>query len=429
MSAGTSGACSVEEDALARTMVSGMSETARAEMWAAQSQDLPAADAGSTDPQGLPVADTAYLQATFDEPEATTQATTFYPAGSWVATRAAPGMDSTLLPDVDEDAHDGLDLKFDVEYQKVDHSVFKQQLYDGLLDIGVQKKSLAVVDVALREGSVIAELRGPHFAVEDIRGKDLRKLEVMGKPPQVNPYPPLALPSLMEVADGQRSEAVYSTTSSALQEDFMRSTATRLADSASLQETLDPEASRTADPTALLESLRPGDDAGAERSEVGFSAASSAVEDDMLRSTASRLADAARAQESARPDSGGSSEEEVLSTRGAGNVAIDMAADLAAAAGIEEAELDASRRSDVSVGTTEAENDASRRAAQRALDKAAKMAQEVSQQDAAGTQPPPPPLAPGHSASSDAEVYMPSPGSPPSRTRWARRSPPTSSTA
>ncbi|CAK0905351.1 unnamed protein product [Prorocentrum cordatum] len=376
LSAGTSGACSVEEDAIAHTMVSGMSDTARAEMWAARSQELPAEDAGSP----LPAVNTAYLQATFDEPADTSQTTTFYPAGSWVATKAAPGMDSTLLPGVDEDAHDGLDLKFDVEYQKVDHSVFKQQLFDGLVDLGVQKKSLAVVDVALREGSVIAELRGPHFVIEEIRGRDLNKLEIMGKPAHVSPYPPLGkdavLPSLMEGADGQRSEAQYSTTSSALQDDFMRTTASRLADSALLQEALEPEAELTADSAALQETLHPMDDAGAELSEVGLSAASSDVEEDLLRTTASRLADAATAREAQRPDSRSEASEEVLSTRGADRVAVDMASDLAAAAGDEGPRPRSVDEVSVTVATTEAENDASRRAAQRAVDKAARMAQE-----------------------------------------------------
>jgi hypothetical protein len=88
-----------------------------------------------------------------------------------------------------EDSHDVLDLTFDLEYHKVDHSAFKQELYNGLVDLGVKKASLAVVDVALREGSTIAELRGPHFAIQEIRGKDLSALQVMGKAAQVDPFP------------------------------------------------------------------------------------------------------------------------------------------------------------------------------------------------------------------------------------------------
>ena len=121
---------------------------------------------------------------------------------------------------MEEDEHDGIDLTFNLEFQKVDQSAFQQELYHGLADFGVKKTSLAVVDLALREGSTIAELRGPHFAVQEIRGKDLSTLQVMGESARVNPYPsldkesarvPLASqpvqPIMMEPMDMQASSA------------------------------------------------------------------------------------------------------------------------------------------------------------------------------------------------------------------------------
>jgi hypothetical protein len=85
-----------------------------------------------------------------------------------------------VKPAAVEPSYELLELFFAAPYAKIDHSAFKSNLKDGLKGLGASEPTITSIQIDLRAGSTIAEIRGPPPSIMEIKGLDLSKLNVMG---------------------------------------------------------------------------------------------------------------------------------------------------------------------------------------------------------------------------------------------------------
>jgi len=82
---------------------------------------------------------------------------------------------------------DLLELYFLIPYHTIDHDMFKTKLWEGLKYLGARPSTLAKVRCTLREGSTIAELRGPPPAIAELKALRLPGLIIMGFSAKLTP--------------------------------------------------------------------------------------------------------------------------------------------------------------------------------------------------------------------------------------------------
>ncbi|CAJ1415992.1 unnamed protein product [Effrenium voratum] len=76
---------------------------------------------------------------------------------------------------------DGFELHFfHLDFAKVNVDSFKSELIAGLLGIGCAKDLISSIKINLRAGSVIAEIRGPASAVQQLKALPIYTIKVMG---------------------------------------------------------------------------------------------------------------------------------------------------------------------------------------------------------------------------------------------------------
>jgi len=115
---------------------------------------------------------------------------------------------SQAIPD------DLVELRFRAPFEKIDQEQFKSDLIDELQELGTPMPTLKKLRIRLREGSVIAEIRGPIAAVNEVRVLPLTKVKVMGYMAEVLPrreVQPDSLPSDGEVSDNAAKPRAHGT--------------------------------------------------------------------------------------------------------------------------------------------------------------------------------------------------------------------------
>jgi len=101
--------------------------------------------------------------------------------------------DPATLQTIPEDV---VELRFCAPFHKIDHTQFTCDLLDELKGMGTTMPTLQKLRVRLREGSVIAEIRGPTAAVNEVRVLPLTTLKVMGYEAEVLPRRDASEPAL-----------------------------------------------------------------------------------------------------------------------------------------------------------------------------------------------------------------------------------------
>ncbi|CAE8595424.1 unnamed protein product [Polarella glacialis] len=99
---------------------------------------------------------------------------------SFAGTEAADAIDVTMLPESDDDDAP-LSLHFQgLDFKKVDKVAFKNELLDGFRSVGYPEERMSKLQITLREGSVIADIRGPLECLEYLKVMPLSSIQVMG---------------------------------------------------------------------------------------------------------------------------------------------------------------------------------------------------------------------------------------------------------
>ncbi|CAK0901727.1 unnamed protein product [Prorocentrum cordatum] len=84
-----------------------------------------------------------------------------------------------------EDAEDSLELVFpNLPFGEVDPAAFERELHTGLAALGASAEALAQVALSLRDGSTIAQLRGPAPVIAELKALPLGSLVILGHSPQ-----------------------------------------------------------------------------------------------------------------------------------------------------------------------------------------------------------------------------------------------------
>ncbi|CAE8731256.1 unnamed protein product [Polarella glacialis] len=96
---------------------------------------------------------------------------------SFAGTETADAIDVSMLPE-DEAP---LSLHFhELDFKKVDHTAFRDELLDGFRSLGYPEEKVTKLHVTLREGSVIADIRGPLDCLQHLKAMPMNSLQVMG---------------------------------------------------------------------------------------------------------------------------------------------------------------------------------------------------------------------------------------------------------
>ncbi|CAE8721006.1 unnamed protein product, partial [Polarella glacialis] len=172
---------------------------------------------------------------------------------SFAGTETADAIDVSMLPE-DEAP---LSLHFhELDFKKVDHAAFRDELLDGFRSLGYPEEKVTKLHVTLREGSVIADIRGPLDCLQHLKAMPMNSLQVMGSWAVVRMpgMEELGLPetsqkrSLTGISgisdDSKAGSYVEENMASAIVTGFMRTTSPQASPQASPQELRLPEKSQ-----------------------------------------------------------------------------------------------------------------------------------------------------------------------------------------